>query len=1211
MADKIKASDLIDLKSFEEAQKSLNDFLKQQTELTKILAKNIDALNDQYKDISDTINKAKVGDKSSNEELFKKLEAIKELNKESKKFKSTQESVNKSNEEAENTLGNLKKRIKELKKEAEGVDRSSKKFNELSEEIRGLNDDIKQTTREFRSNTSSVRLVAGSYNALQEEQKKLRALLRSLPQDAANFNQVKKKVQENQKQLDDFNRSLASSGNIVADYGKGAKQVFGSLKSVIVAGLAIGSIREASQLVSETVVEVNALRKDLAGLAGGANLDQLTIQARTLSKVFGVDAQQLVNATNALTKGLGGDFTKNLKVIEKTLANVSSTQRDEILEQIKEYSVQAKKAGFSVEDLSSLLVSASNQGIFSDKGIDVIKEVSLRLTELTPATRDALEGIGLSATGIENALKSGTKSVKDIIQEVSTRLGELKDNTPAVQTAIADIFGGPGEDAGIEFLRSLKNIGGEIKELDKDQQRLINSTKALARVENDTAKQFKETQLVFTELGNVAKRLFLNIFKSAGPIIEGVATAFRDFLGFVNSFFEVPVADKLREEQAELNILAEAIQDTNTDQQTRNDLIKELNEKYPEFLGNLKAEEVSNQDIAKRLEEVNKQYEKKIKIAANEEIIKTLIQERDQIRKNDVDNVVVNKRIERRNKLRAEEAKITRKAFNEGRLLNEEENKRVQAIRKETAELSIKISRTAGLTGAITDQNVGYKDQSDRLAEINKRIKELTGENEKLTEAERKKAEEEKKTADAKKAQDEQDKKNAENAKKKAEEDKKRAEEARRLAEELAASQFQLQKFRIEREIELNQRLQDNVLEGSNAQKQLIQNELELKKKLITLESNRAKRLAKNGIEIQRITEETAAKVQDLDLEVEQKLRESNEKRKNSIAELGRFELDNREALDKALKKSVDEQLKLEEEKITKQIKLEREAYEERIALREQFNEIAKDLGNELLEFGIESINLGFENRINKLEAEKIALEEQQASELALTQNNAQAQAFIEAEFAQKKKQIDNQIKQEQIKQFNFNKALQAGEVITNTAAAVIAAVKNAGGLPLGIPAAIATGAIGAVQLARVLAQKAPGFYEGTEYLHRNGAPAGKDTIFIRANEGERIVSTEQNRKWGGISNEEATRVIEAHNNGKRLSIDNPSAQQKISEANTVVYNGGGVAPEYLDKLIGNAVKAALHSLPIETTILTDKGLQKQTFKGVNKYYRNKNKYKM
>ena len=42
-----------------------------------------------------------------------------------------------------------------------------------------------------------------------------------------------------------------------------------------------------------------------------------------------------------------------------------------------------------------------------------------------------------------------------------------------------------------------------------------------------------------------------------------------------------------------------------------------------------------------------------------------------------------------------------------------------------------------------------------------------------------------------------------------------------------------------------------------------------------------------------------------------------------------------------------------------------------------------------------------------------------------------------------------------------------------------------------------------------------PAFAEGSEYIERGNAPKGKDTILARVNEGERILTTEQNKKIG------------------------------------------------------------------------------------------------
>ncbi len=69
----------------------------------------------------------------------------------------------------------------------------------------------------------------------------------------------------------------------------------------------------------------------------------------------------------------------------------------------------------------------------------------------------------------------------------------------------------------------------------------------------------------------------------------------------MNSFkklFELPMAQKYREEQESLNAHVFQIQATNTNQAERNRLIDELRQKYPEFLGSMKDEDVTNQFLA-------------------------------------------------------------------------------------------------------------------------------------------------------------------------------------------------------------------------------------------------------------------------------------------------------------------------------------------------------------------------------------------------------------------------------------------------------------------------------------------------------------------------------------------------------------------------------------------------------------------------------------
>lgn len=68
----------------------------------------------------------------------------------------------------------------------------------------------------------------------------------------------------------------------------------------------------------------------------------------------------------------------------------------------------------------------------------------------------------------------------------------------------------------------------------------------------------------------------------------------------------------LAQEQAELNGLVMAIQQSNAEERVRAGLIEELQKKYPSFLKSLDIERATNKDLQKALDEVNKEYEKRI-----------------------------------------------------------------------------------------------------------------------------------------------------------------------------------------------------------------------------------------------------------------------------------------------------------------------------------------------------------------------------------------------------------------------------------------------------------------------------------------------------------------------------------------------------------------------------------------------------------------------
>jgi len=86
-------------------------------------------------------------------------------------------------------------------------------------------------------------------------------------------------------------------------------------------------------------------------------------------------------------------------------------------------------------------------------------------------------------------------------------------------------------------------------------------------------------------------------------------------------------SQKVKEEKEELNLLVRAITSLNEDNETRAGLLDDLKTKYPDFIKNIGTEELTNKNLSIALQEVNKEYIKKIALAAGEDDIKANLQE--------------------------------------------------------------------------------------------------------------------------------------------------------------------------------------------------------------------------------------------------------------------------------------------------------------------------------------------------------------------------------------------------------------------------------------------------------------------------------------------------------------------------------------------------------------------------------------------------------
>lgn len=284
------------------------------------------------------------------------------------------------------------------------------------------------------------------------------------------------------------------------------------------------------------------LTQQFTGLAGD-ELKTMRTKVASLADAYEKDFSETLIGINAVAKQFGISFEESFELVKDGFI-AGADANGEFIENIKEYPAYFKEAGISASEFIAITAQANQAGIYSDKGIDVIKEGNLRIREMTKATAEAIDGIGLSSEQIKAELEAGLTTTFDVMKQISAKLAELPADSAKVGTAIADIFGGPGEDAGLQYLITLKdidtnleNVKGKAGELGVLQEEQLNSQMALqqsiANLFDATGGTFESFTASIKIFVNQTLALLINVLSKVIKFVGDNKTAFLTFGGIV------------------------------------------------------------------------------------------------------------------------------------------------------------------------------------------------------------------------------------------------------------------------------------------------------------------------------------------------------------------------------------------------------------------------------------------------------------------------------------------------------------------------------------------------------------------------------------------------------------------------------------------------------------------------------------------------------
>lgn len=575
--DKLQAIYNTQAKNVSSASEKLTDAFSRQAEVAEQLMKKIKEKADAEKLSTKEV-------KELSKELAEASKAMQQAAKAEEAMNKAQKAANTTRKAAAMTEEERIRFIKESLELADKEVHSKEEAIEVNKRLRKASNMLKDTDEDYRNTLGKLNSTIGVNTDY------IKRNSDRYTQQKMTIGSYKEEVKAAWMELNHLNDSMGSFGIISGSFGD-SLQSLGNAGSVLEGLSGFGKIFQNKWLLglgavgaagagigwwvnyNKGLTEATRLTQQFTEKSG-EDLKAYRTEVQAIADFYGKDFKEVLIGANAVSKQFGISAEESLKLIQDGFI-AGADANGEFLDTLREYPAYFKEAGISAETFIAITAQAAKSGIYSDKGVDVIKEGNLRIREMTTATAAALEGIGISADEVQEQLKSGQKTTFDIIQMVSERLSELPDSASVVGTAIADIFGGPGEDAGLQYIRTLKDIKTslvdvkeESGELGRAQEDMIESQKRLST----------ELSLLFDATGGAFETM-------AAKIKSSISSMNADLLAFVRRGIES---------------------------------IEEISERE-EKQARAEGERYAETDVIKQYEEINKAREQYVKQGMSEE----------------------------------------------------------------------------------------------------------------------------------------------------------------------------------------------------------------------------------------------------------------------------------------------------------------------------------------------------------------------------------------------------------------------------------------------------------------------------------------------------------------------------------------------------------------------------------------------------------------
>lgn len=471
-------------------EQTTNTISRELSEIEKENRMKREAFN-QDKSVLD-MAKSVIGTRDQNiERLIKEQARMKSLKDEQKRLSEEVKKGNITQEEA------YKKRV-----EIEGQYRQTKAtVQELTRVLNNQDKELNAAEGSYRQLSLQLEQVKMAYKQLNDEEKnspmgeamlaeidKMDAHLKDLSADMGEFQRnvgnyaiaagdyvdvMLKAVGVNGK----FGSSLkmlagAGGGDILDGLSTKLKAFGATLKGfitnpAILAILGIGGTIAAFKWwydYNKGIMEATRLTREFLGVVGD-DLVEVRSEIQAISDEWGKDYKEVLETVDVLMKQYSIDSREALDVVRGGF-QAGADYSGNMLNNMKNYAPIFKDMKLEGSKLAAVLAQ-TRSGIFNEQGLQMMQMATKRLREMSTSTQKSLEAIGVSTEEWQKKLESGESNFFEYLQHISKKLGELPQESNEVGNVLKDVFGRNGAAGGMELVKYFGEMTTSLEEVKK------------------------------------------------------------------------------------------------------------------------------------------------------------------------------------------------------------------------------------------------------------------------------------------------------------------------------------------------------------------------------------------------------------------------------------------------------------------------------------------------------------------------------------------------------------------------------------------------------------------------------------------------------------------------------------------------------------------------------------------------------------------------